>query len=134
MDAGWRKDLGEAVQKLESGETQRGSTGGIGTREKVEDLVGAAADEVEAVEGEGRPGTIADEALQAGAVGGLGPAASVALRLGAGSRPGRRCRPPGLWVSCTDLCGHRRPLASRETIRCVSTSRERGCWGRKNGR
>jgi len=57
MDA-WRgKDLGEPVQKLESGEMQRGAAGGIGLRQEVEYLVGTVADQVEAVEGEGRPST-----------------------------------------------------------------------------
>jgi hypothetical protein len=52
-------------------ETQRGAAGQVGPREEVEDLIGAAADEVESVEGKGGPGTIPDETLEAGAVGGL---------------------------------------------------------------
>ena len=57
VNAGWGEDLGESVQELESGETKGGAAGEVGPREEVEDLVGAAADEVEAVEGERRPGT-----------------------------------------------------------------------------
>jgi len=71
VDAGRREDLGEPVQELESRETECGTAGRIGAREKVEDLVGAAADEVESVEREGGPGTIPDKPLQAGPVGGL---------------------------------------------------------------
>jgi hypothetical protein len=43
----------------------------VGPWEEVEDLVGAAPDQVESVEGEGRPSTVADEPFQSGAVGGL---------------------------------------------------------------
>ena len=57
MDAGRREDLGQAVQELQSGEAQGGTAGGIGLGEPVEDLVGAAADEVEAFESEGWPGS-----------------------------------------------------------------------------
>jgi hypothetical protein len=39
MDAGWRKDLGEPVQKLESREAQGSAAGQIGLREEVKDLV-----------------------------------------------------------------------------------------------
>jgi hypothetical protein len=71
VDAGWREDLGESVQELESRETEGGAAGEVGPWEQVEDLVGAAADQVEAVEGKRRPGTVANEALQSGPVGGL---------------------------------------------------------------
>jgi hypothetical protein len=71
VDAGWREDGGEPVQELESGKTQRGTAGGVGSREEIEDLVGATAHEVESVEGEGRPSTVADEPFQSGTVGGL---------------------------------------------------------------
>ena len=43
----------------------------VGPREEVEDLVGAAANEVESVKGKGGPCTVADETLESGAVGGL---------------------------------------------------------------
>jgi hypothetical protein len=44
VDAGWREDLGQAIQELESREAQGGPTGGIGLWEEVEDLVGTVAD------------------------------------------------------------------------------------------
>jgi hypothetical protein len=69
--ARWREDLGQPVQELESRETQGGATGQVRPREDVEDLVGAAADEVESVEGKRRPGAIADEPLESRAVSGL---------------------------------------------------------------
>ena len=71
MDAGWGEDLGQAIQELEGRETQGGSAGGSGLGQEVEDLVGTAADEVEPVESEGRPGTIPNEPFQSLAVGGL---------------------------------------------------------------
>jgi hypothetical protein len=77
MDPGRRKDRGQAVQKLESGEAQGGAAGGIGFRQEVEDLVGASADEVEPVECKGRPGTIPDQPFQALPVGGLDTDAGV---------------------------------------------------------
>ena len=77
MDAGRGEDLGQAVQEFEGGETDRGAAGGVGPREEVEELVGTAADQVEAVEGEGRPSTIPDEPLEAFAVGGLDADAGV---------------------------------------------------------
>jgi hypothetical protein len=40
------KDVGEAVQKLQGGEPEGGTASGIGPREAVEDLVGAAADQM----------------------------------------------------------------------------------------
>jgi hypothetical protein len=43
----------------------------------VEDLVGTTVDEMEAFEGEGSPGTIADQALESGPVGGLDADAGV---------------------------------------------------------
>jgi hypothetical protein len=64
MNAGRREDLGEAVQELQSGEAQGGTAGGIGFRQEVEDLVRPAADQVEAVECEGRPRTIPDQPFQ----------------------------------------------------------------------
>jgi hypothetical protein len=51
--APWRA-LAEAVKELQGGETHGGPAGGIGLRQEVEDLVGPVADQVEAVEGEGR--------------------------------------------------------------------------------
>jgi hypothetical protein len=71
VNARWRKDLGQAVQEFESGETQGGAAGEVGPREEVEDLVGTVADQVEAIEGEGWTSTIPDQSFQSGAVGGL---------------------------------------------------------------
>jgi hypothetical protein len=77
MNAGRREDLGEAVQELQGGEAQCGAAGGIGFRQEVENLVGAAINEVETVESEGRPGAIPNEAFQALPVGGLDTNASI---------------------------------------------------------
>ena len=71
VDAGWREDGGQPIQKLQSRETQGRAASGVGLGQDVEDLVRAAADQVEAFEGEGWPGAITDEPLQAVAVGGL---------------------------------------------------------------
>jgi hypothetical protein len=71
MNAGRGKEGGETVQELEGGEAERGAAGGVGPWQNVEHLVGSAADEVEALEGKRRPGAVADQALEAGAVGGL---------------------------------------------------------------
>jgi hypothetical protein len=49
MDAGLRKDRGEAVQELQGRETQGGAAGEIGLGEQVENLVRAAADQVESI-------------------------------------------------------------------------------------
>ena len=77
VDAGWREDRGQAIQKLQGRETQGGPTGRVWFRQYVEDLVGAAVDEMEAVEGEGRPSTIADQPFQSVAVGSLDTNASI---------------------------------------------------------
>jgi hypothetical protein len=77
MDAGRRENRGQAVEELESGEAQGGTAGGIGLGEQVEDLVGTTVDEMKAVEGEGSPGTIADQALESGPVGSLDADAGV---------------------------------------------------------
>ena len=66
VDAGWREDLGEAIQELESRETQGGAAGQVGPREQVEDLVGAVVDEMKAVESEGPPGAIPSQGSGAG--------------------------------------------------------------------
>jgi hypothetical protein len=71
MDPGRRKDPGQAVQELQSGEAQGGTAGGIGFRQEVEDLVRPATDQVEAVESEGGPGAVSNQPLEALAVGGL---------------------------------------------------------------
>jgi hypothetical protein len=55
VDAGRGEDLGQAVQELQGGETQGGAAGEVGPWQEVEDLVGASPDQVESVEGEGRP-------------------------------------------------------------------------------
>jgi hypothetical protein len=90
MNSGRREDLGQPVQELESGEAEGGAAGGIGLRQDVENLIRAVADQVEAVEGEGRPSTVADEPFQPLPVGGLDadagalPHAMHALRGGPG--------------------------------------------------
>jgi hypothetical protein len=56
VNAGWGEDLGQAVEELEGSETQGGATGGVGLGQDVENLVRAAADQVEPFEGKGRPG------------------------------------------------------------------------------
>ena len=71
VDAGWRKDRGQAIQELQGGEAQGGAAGGVRLGQDVEDLVGTTVDEMEPVEGEGGPGTIPDQPLKAFAVGGL---------------------------------------------------------------
>ena len=71
VDAGWRQDRGEPIEELQGREAQRSASGGIGLGEEVEDLIGAATDEVEPFEGKGRPGTIADQPFQSVPVGGL---------------------------------------------------------------
>jgi hypothetical protein len=71
VDAGRREDLGQAVQELKGGETEGGAAGEIGPWEQVENLVGAAVDQVKAFEGKRGPGTVPNEPLQSGPVGGL---------------------------------------------------------------
>lgn len=68
MNPGWGKDGGETIQELEGREAERGATREIRGREDVEHLVGASTDEVKAVQGERRPGTVADQAFEAGSV------------------------------------------------------------------
>jgi hypothetical protein len=77
VDPGGREDLGEAVQELEGGEAKCRAAGGIGVGEEIEDLVGAAADEVESLQREGGSGAVPDKAFEAGAVGGLDADAGV---------------------------------------------------------
>ena len=77
VDAGWGEDRGQAIQKLQGRETQGGPTGRVWFRQYVEDLVGAAVDEMEAVESKRPSGTIPDETLEAFAVGGLDTDASI---------------------------------------------------------
>lgn len=69
LEARGREDLGEPVQELESRETKSGAADEVGPREQVENLIGPAADEVEAVESERGPRTIADQPFPAGSVG-----------------------------------------------------------------
>jgi hypothetical protein len=77
MDARWREDRGEAIQELEGGEAQRGAAGQVRFRQDVEDLVGAAADEVKPFEGKRRPGAIPNEPLEAFPIGSLDTDAGV---------------------------------------------------------
>jgi hypothetical protein len=77
MESGRREDLGQPIEELEGRETEGGPTGRVGLREEIEDLVGAAADQVESAECEEGPGTIPNEPLEAFAVGGLDPDAGV---------------------------------------------------------
>ena len=55
VNARWGKDVGEAIQELQGRESEGGTAAGIGLGKAVEDLVGAAADQVEAFEGSRRP-------------------------------------------------------------------------------
>jgi hypothetical protein len=77
MESGRREDLGQPIEELEGRETEGGPTGRVGLREEIEDLVGAAADQVESAECEEGPGTIPNEPLEAVAVGGLDADAGV---------------------------------------------------------
>jgi hypothetical protein len=77
VDAGRRKDRGQAVQELQGGETKRAATGGIGLGKQVENLVRAAADQMEPFESEGRPGTIPNQPFQPLPVGSLDADAGV---------------------------------------------------------
>jgi hypothetical protein len=77
VDAGRGEDRGQPVEKFESGETERRTAGRVGLGEDVENLVRAAADEMEPFECEGRSGAIAKEALQSVAVCGLDADAGV---------------------------------------------------------
>ena len=56
VDAGRRKDRGQAIQELQGRETQGSATGGFGFRQEVENLFGAAINQVETVKSEGGPG------------------------------------------------------------------------------
>ena len=69
--SGWGEDLGQAVQELEGRQAERGAAPGIGSRQEIEDLVGAVVDEMKSVEGEGGPRTITNEPPESGAVGSL---------------------------------------------------------------
>ena len=71
MDAGWREDRGEAIQKLEGRETQGGTTSGIGLGQDVENLVRAVADQVEPFESKRWSGTIPNQPFQPLPVSGL---------------------------------------------------------------
>jgi hypothetical protein len=77
VDAGRGEDPGQAVEELQSGETQGRAASGVGLGQDVEDLVGAAADQVEPFEGEGWSGTITNQPLQSFTVGGLDANAGV---------------------------------------------------------
>ena len=73
----------------------------------------------------------ADDAVQRG---GLGPAASVELGMGAGRLAWRRNRPAGFPVGGLGLCGHQdseTSRTSRRTGRCVLTSMRCGSRGRR---
>ncbi len=50
------KEVGETVEELQRRESEGGAARGIGFGQDVEDLIGSVADEVESLEGEGRPG------------------------------------------------------------------------------
>ena len=77
MDAGRREDRGETVQELEGREAQRGAAGRVRFWQDIEDLVGAAIDQVEAFEGKRPSGAITNEPLESGPVGGLDADAGV---------------------------------------------------------
>jgi hypothetical protein len=71
VEPGRGKDRGQAVEELESREAEGGPAGWVGLGQEVENLVRAAADQVEPFEGEGWPGTVTDQPLQSFAVCGL---------------------------------------------------------------
>jgi hypothetical protein len=77
VDAGWGHEGDEALEELEGREDDVGASVWGGFGKSVEEPRigrgerGDAGEGVEALEGEGRPGTIADEALEASAVGPL---------------------------------------------------------------
>jgi hypothetical protein len=71
VDSGWGEDRGQAVQELETGEAEGGAAGWVGLGQEVENLVRAAADQVEPPEGEGGSGTIANQPFQPLPVSGL---------------------------------------------------------------
>ena len=50
VDPGWGEDLGQTIQELEGREAECGAAGRIGPGEEVENLVGAAVEEVKAIE------------------------------------------------------------------------------------
>ena len=50
------KEVGETVEELQRRESEGCVGRGIGFGQDVEDLIGSVADEVESLEGEGRPG------------------------------------------------------------------------------
>jgi hypothetical protein len=77
VDPGWGKDGGQTVQKLQGRKPEGGAARWIGRGKDVEDLVGASADEVQPFQREGRPCTVADQAFEAGTVGGLNPDAAI---------------------------------------------------------
>jgi hypothetical protein len=68
MDSGRREDLGQAVEQLQGREPEGCTAREIRGWEDVEHLVGTSTDEVEAVESEGGPGAISDQALEASSV------------------------------------------------------------------
>lgn len=80
MNLGWREDLGEAIQELHRREPEGGASREVGPWQEVEDLVGPAIDEMETVEGEGRPRAVANQAFETSPVGGLGKGISKHLR------------------------------------------------------
>ncbi len=69
--------MGEAVEELDCRETQGCAAGGVRSRQDVENLVRAVADQVEPFEGKGRPGTIPDQPFEPLPVGGLDADAAV---------------------------------------------------------
>jgi hypothetical protein len=80
VDAGWGEDFGQPIQELQRRETQGGAAGEVGPLKEVEDLVGTAVDEVEAVESERGPGAVADQAVEADSVMALDTDAGVEAR------------------------------------------------------
>jgi hypothetical protein len=71
VDAGRREDHGQAVEELEGGEAESGTTGRVCLGQDVENLVRAAVDQMEPFECKGGPGTVADQPFQSLPVGGL---------------------------------------------------------------
>ena len=110
------------------------------SREKVEDLVGTVADQVEAVEGEGTPRTIPNQSLQPSTVGGLDADAGVQTEPTA---MGERC--PMRAIATVDRKSSRLPIPSTRyevsVFRCLpiggtgvgigcSSRMEKGAYGR----
>ena len=69
MDAGRRYESGQPVEELERGEPEHGTTVGRGRGQAIEDLtIGLPVAPLEPLQRERRPGTVAEQSLEAGPV------------------------------------------------------------------